>query len=86
MPANTESPSPALNRLRAAAALIPIIETGLADAKLSAERAASMSSFCEWALEHEPETSEGRRLAELIRHGVAKIKQLQSSSHTEQTD
>lgn len=86
MPANIESPSPALNRLRAAAALIPIIESGLADSKLSAERAASMSSFCEWALEHEPETSEGRRLAELIRTGVSKIRQLQSTSHFEQSD
>jgi len=36
--------TPELNRLRAAAGLIPIIEDGLTDAKLSAERAALMAS------------------------------------------
>jgi hypothetical protein len=34
--------APALNRLRAAAALIPIIESGLADSKIAHDRAALM--------------------------------------------
>ena len=45
------SSTPEFNRLRAAAALIPIIEAGLADSKLSVERAALMALFCEWAMQ-----------------------------------
>jgi len=45
------TPTPEINRLRAAAALIPIIEAGLIDSKISTTRASLMASFCEWATE-----------------------------------
>lgn len=67
-------PSPELNRLRAAAALIPIIEAGLAEFKLSAERAALMASFCEWAAELTPSESEEIKLSESIRDGLQRLK------------
>ena len=51
--------TPELNRLRAAAGLIPIIESGLTDSKLSAERAALMASFCEWTTEKRSTDPEG---------------------------
>lgn len=66
--------SPELNRLRAAAALIPIIETGLADAKLTSERAAMMASFCEWTLAVEPSDSHSLKLIEDIRQGLERLK------------
>lgn len=67
-------PSPELNRLRAAAALIPIIESGLAEAKWSAERAALMASFCEWAAELTPSEPEEIKLSESIRDGLRRLK------------
>lgn len=66
--------SPELNRLRAAAALIPIIESGLVDAKLSAERAALMASFCEWAAELGPSEPEAVKLSQDIRDGLQRLK------------
>ena len=49
------SASPELCRLKTAAALIPIIDGGIADSKISHERAALMLTFCEWAADIEPE-------------------------------
>lgn len=49
MTKTTPPPTPARNRLRAAAALIPIVESGINDGKLSEERARQMIKFCEWA-------------------------------------
>jgi len=46
-------PTPERNRLRAASALIPIIESGLDDGKLSEDKARQMISFCEWAMSNE---------------------------------
>ena len=74
MPKSLPPPSPQLNRLRAAAALIPLIESGLADSKLSAERAALLASFCEWAAEIEPNDPEERRLAALLGAGLQRLK------------
>lgn len=52
-----------LNRLRAAAGLIPIIEAGLGDGKLANERAALMCEFCAWAAGHgEDLGQEGEKL------------------------
>jgi len=70
------SPStPELNRLRAAAGLIPLIEDGLRDSKIDPERAALMAEFCLWAvsqkLEGEPEAS---RLIGDIERGLERIK------------
>ncbi|MBS1196709.1 MAG: hypothetical protein H6R18_494 [Proteobacteria bacterium] len=73
MPKQIPSPTPELNRLRAAAALIPIIESGLADSKLTAERASLMAAFCEWTTENvlaEPETE---KLAAKVKDGLARL-------------
>lgn len=74
MPKSLPPPSPELNRLRAAAALIPIIESGLIDSKLSAERAALMASFCEWAAEITPSDPEESKLSESISRGLERLK------------
>ena len=68
------SPNPELNRLRAAVALIPIIESGLSDSKLSLERAALMASFCEWAAGVELDTPEAIKLSQSLNAGLAKLK------------
>ena len=65
--------SPELNRLRAAAGLIPIIESGLADGKLSIERAALMASFCEWANHVETDDAEQKRLVTLVAKGLQRL-------------
>ena len=68
------SATPELNRLRPAAALIPIIEAGLIDSKLPIERAALMASFCEWATESLSDDPEAVRLAETVTSGLKRIK------------
>lgn len=72
-------PTPEINRLRAAAALIPIIESGLADSKLSVERAALMASFCEGTTENVPDDPEAVKLAETVGNGLKRIKMALSS-------
>lgn len=74
MPKSLPAPSPKLNRLRAAAALIPLIESGIADAKLSLERAALMASFCEWASEIQPSDEAETQLLERIREGLQRLR------------
>lgn len=74
MPKSLPLPSPELNRLRAAAALIPIIESGLNESKLSAERAALMASFCEWAAQITPSAPKETRLSESISQGLERLK------------
>ncbi len=71
---------PEINRLRAAAALIPIIESGLAGSKLSVERAACMASFCEWAVQNVPDDPEVAKLAETVGAGLRRIKMALSSA------
>ncbi len=74
MSKRTPLPTPGINRLRAAAALIPIIESGLAEATLSVERAALMASFCEWSvgnLSTDPETA---KLTKLVESGLQRLK------------
>ena len=65
--------TPALNRLRAAAALIPLIESGLADSRISADRAALMASFCEWATQNPPDDPEAAKLARSVADGLHRI-------------
>jgi hypothetical protein len=72
--------TPEINRLRAAAALIPIIESGLLESKLSVERAALMASFCEWAVEKRSEDPEVVKLAETVGNGLKRIKMALSSA------
>ena len=45
-------PNKPLNRLRAAAGIIPLIEAGLVDGRVSHERASLMAEFCLWSLDH----------------------------------
>jgi len=66
--------TPEINRLRAAAALIPIIEQGLEVSRFSVERAALMASFCEWTAHRPYDDPEAIRLAERVRHGLQRIK------------
>lgn len=66
--------TPELNRLRAAAGLIPIIETGLADGKLTIERAALMASFCEWAVTFDTQDAEQSRLVMIVTNGLERLK------------
>lgn len=75
------SSTPELNRLRAATGLIPIIESGLRDGKLSTERAAFMASFCEWALTVTPSDDDGLRLAEAVVKGLQRLRlQMETAS------
>lgn len=75
-PANKE-----LNRLRAAAGLIPIIESGLARSQLSNERAALTCEFCVWALEHDTAgDKESEKLVQEIREGLERIRLTLSES------
>ncbi len=72
--------TPEINRLRAAAALIPIIEAGLIDSKLSVERAALMASFCEWTTEKISDDPEVIKLAETVGSGLRRIKSVLSAA------
>ncbi len=54
--------TPEINRLRAAAALIPIIESGLVTSSISVERPSLMASFCEWTVEKPSDDPEVARL------------------------
>lgn len=68
--------SPELNRLRAAAGLIQIIESGLIDSTLSSERAAMMATFCELALDIQSKDTDSLKLIESIRQGIERLKRL----------
>lgn len=70
----SSSPNAELNRLRAAVALIPIIELGLSDSKLTVERAALMASFCEWAAAVKLDTPEAIKLSQSLSAGLARLK------------
>lgn len=72
--------TPEINRLRAAAALIPIIESGLADSKLSADRAAIMATFCEWTTESDCDEPEAVKLANKVKEGLKRLKSALSIS------
>lgn len=65
-----------LNRLRAAAGLIPIIEAGLGDGKLANERAALMCEFCAWAAGHgEDLGQEGEKLTSLVQNSLGRLQE-----------
>lgn len=73
-PANKE-----LNRLRAAAGLIPIIESGLARSQLSSDRAALMCEFCSWALEYDTAGDKvSEKLVQEISEGLERIRSILS--------
>ncbi len=69
----TPPPTPERNRLRAAAGLIPIIDTGLADGKLSEDKAQQMIRFCEWAIASEATEQDEIDLKATIREGLNRL-------------
>lgn len=70
-------PTPALNRLRAAAGLIPLIEDGLRHSKITAEKASLMSEFCSWAAQQGTEGGpDALRLGDDIKAGLERLKTL----------
>lgn len=73
MPKQPAPSTPEINRLRAAAALIPIIESGLADSKLSPERASLMAAFCEWTAESPCNEPEAVKLAAKVKDGLTRL-------------
>ena len=69
--------TPALNRLRAAAGLIPLIEDGLRQSKITGEKASLMAEFCSWAPQQATEGGpEALRLADDIKSGLERLKAL----------
>ncbi|MBS1130702.1 MAG: hypothetical protein H6R16_1704 [Proteobacteria bacterium] len=71
-----EPATPGLNRLRAAIALIPIIESGLADSKISQQRAAEMTRFCEWAANCFSEGEEESKLLAVLTTKLLHLKKV----------
>lgn len=74
MSKRTPLPVPGINRLRAAAALIPIIESGLAAATITVERAALMASFCEWSAAKVSTDPETVKLTKIVDSGLQRLK------------
>ena len=68
------TPTPEMNRLRAGAALIPIIEAGLVDSKISTTRASLMASFREWATEKISDDPYSVELAQTVEVGLKRVK------------
>ena len=81
MPKQIPPPTPEINRLRAAAAMVAIIESELLASKLSMERAALMASFCEWAAECPSDDPYVVKLAETVGGGLRRIKMAMSSAN-----
>ena len=69
----TPVPTPQLNRLRAASALIPIIQSGLANAKLSRDRAVQMTQFVEWTTHCTPEDATEQALVAEVTAGLHRL-------------
>ena len=65
--------TPEINRLRAAAALIPIIEAGLVDSKMSIQRASPMVTFCEWATKNTSDDPLVVKLAQTVEIGLKRV-------------
>jgi hypothetical protein len=73
MTANNDSRK-VLNRLRAAAGLIPIIESALAKSQMTAERTEKMCRFCSWSLEaHDVQNIEVVKLKHEVQQGLERI-------------
>ena len=59
-----------LNRLRSAAALIPIVRSNLSNGKISRSRAQGTINFLEWAATCPPTSTEEAKLLEVICAGI----------------
>lgn len=66
--------TPSLNRLRAAAGLLPQIEASLRDGKISPEKAALSAEFCLWALDTSGEAEGGEDMARALREGLGRLR------------
>lgn len=66
-------PTPERNRLRAAVGLIPLIDTGLRDGKLSEARVRQMIAFCHWAASGEVSDPDLRDLQAQIQGGLQRL-------------
>ena len=75
--------TPEINRLRAAAALIPIIESGLIDSKISTSRASLMASFCEWTTENISNDPHVIKLAQTVEIGLKRVKATLAATNVE---
>jgi hypothetical protein len=73
MPKPIPPATPEPNRLRAAAGLIPIIENGLFQKTISAERASIMAAFCAWARDQTCSDASTTELAEIVSSGLERI-------------
>ena len=73
MPMITTPSSTTLSRLRAAAALIPMIQSGLADTKLSREQASSMTLFIEGAASTPAENPAEQKLLNEVIAGLSRL-------------
>jgi predicted oxidoreductase (fatty acid repression mutant protein) len=76
-------PTPQLNRLRAAAGLIPIIEDGSVLRSLSQERASIMATFCAWAYDQASAEANAQALAQTIQEGLERIEARLASKDAE---
>lgn len=71
------APSASLNRLRAASALIPQIEAGLRDGKVSTEKASLSAEFCQWALANAAEAGpDGEPFALALKEGLESLRRV----------
>lgn len=73
MPKTVLISTPQLNRLRAAAGLIPIIEDGLFQKTISLERASAMASFCAWAHDQAGAEPDAEAFTKIISDGLERI-------------
>ena len=62
-----------LSRLRAAAGLMPIIESSLMKAQMDSSRALTMCRFCEWSLENDETDPETLKLKADVLNGLNRI-------------
>lgn len=69
----TPSPIRELNRLRAAAALLRIIDDGLIGSTLSPARARGLASFCEWAILQVYEDPAAASLAQAVTAALQRV-------------
>lgn len=77
--------TPQLNRLRAAAGLIPIVEDGLFQKTISTERASVMAAFCAWAHDQPCDAPESKELALAISQGLERIEAAIAASESKST-
>lgn len=66
-------------RCRSRFLLQPLIESCLADSKLTVERAAIIAAFCAWTMENVFDNPDVVKLAEVVASGLKRVKMALSS-------